>query len=55
MTSTSFIQLNSLGGYIGRLAWWNTMDTQAINPHCPVNVRFWGKGPFLLQGWGSAK
>lgn len=50
-----FAKFDSLGGYIGRLAWWNTVDTQAINPRCPFNVRLWGKGVLLLKGWGSAK
>lgn len=53
--TTPFAKVDSLRGYIGRLAWFNTIDTQAVNPHCLINVRFWGKGPFLLKGWGSAK
>jgi hypothetical protein len=58
------MRFDSLGGYIGRLAWWNTFDTQDVAfdtqdlaPRCPANVRIWGKGPFLLKGkgWGNAK
>ncbi len=50
-----FMRIDALGGYIGRLAWWNTLDTQDVAPRCPFNVRIWGKGPFLLKGWGNAK
>lgn len=50
-----FMRIDSLGGYVGRLAWWNTVDTQDMAPGCPVSVRIWGKGPFLLRGWGTAK
>lgn len=51
-----FMRIDSLGGYIGRLAWWNTIDSQDMGPGWPVNnVRIWGKGPFLLKGWGTAK
>jgi hypothetical protein len=50
-----FMRIDSNGGYIGRLAWWNTIDVETMVPIVPLPVRIWGKGPFLLNGWGSAK
>ena len=50
-----FMRIDSRGGYIGRLAWWNTFDTQDVAPSWPFNWRIWGKAPILLKGWGTAK
>lgn len=50
-----FMRIDSNCGYIGRLAWWNTIDIETIHPGFPFKGRIWGRGPFLLNGWGSTK
>jgi hypothetical protein len=53
-----FMRITCTHGWIGRIAWWNTMDTQDMErpgswPDDWPNYRIWGHAPIWLpHGWG---
>lgn len=50
-----FIRITDTHGWIGRIGWWNTIDSSSIMhglPHGMPEFRIWGKAPIITPGWG---